>query len=133
MPGESSVIVRLRLLGANTFAAGTDRAAVGMERLGAASTGAAAKVRGVAASTGGVLRGVARFGKGVALVGGVVGFEAGKMAMNFQQAMLMIHTQAGASAGEVKKLSGEVLNLAHTSAMQSPQELANAARRRCRR
>jgi TP901 family phage tail tape measure protein len=126
MPGESSVIVRLRLLGANTFAAGTDRAAVGMERLGAASTGAAAKVRGVAASTGGVLRGVARFGKGVALVGGVVGFEAGKMAMNFQQAMLMIHTQAGASAGEVKKLSGEVLNLAHTSAMQSPEELANA-------
>jgi hypothetical protein len=47
------------------------------------------------------------------------------MAMDFQQAMLMIHTQAGASAGEVKKLSGAVLNLAKIEP-QSPQQLANA-------
>src|SRR4051812_972848 len=46
-----------------------------------------------------------------------------KMGVDFQQQMLLIQTQAGASAGEVHKLSGEVLQLAKVTP-QGPGELA---------
>src|SRR5581483_3315363 len=53
-----------------------------------------------------------------------VGAVAGKMAMNFQQSMEMIHTQAGASQQEVNSLSKSVLNLAGHGVTQAPNELA---------
>lgn len=55
----------------------------------------------------------------VALLGGV----ATKMAIDFNQQMLLIQTQAGATAAEVRNLTGAVLDLAKT-APQSPTELA---------
>lgn len=51
------------------------------------------------------------------------GVASAKMAIDFQQQMLLIQTQAGASAGEVKKMTGAVLELAKT-APQGPVELA---------
>jgi len=53
---------------------------------------------------------VALLGIGVAAVG--VGYESVKMATGFDQAMEMVHTQAGASQQEVDKLKGSVLALA---------------------
>ncbi len=64
-----------------------------------------------------------KFGQAMSTLGGatllgaaagfaVVGTESVKMAMSFQSAMEMIHTQAGASQAEVKKMSEAVLNLA---------------------
>lgn len=52
-----------------------------------------------------------------------IGVIATKMGIDFNKQMLLIQTQAGASAGEVKKLSGEVLNLAKMTP-QGPTELA---------
>jgi len=46
-----------------------------------------------------------------------------KLGVDFQQQMLLIETQAGASAGEVHKLNGEVLQLAKI-APQGPVQLA---------
>jgi TP901 family phage tail tape measure protein len=46
-----------------------------------------------------------------------------KMGVDFQQQMLLIQTQAGASASEVHKLSGEVLQLAKVTP-QGPEQLA---------
>lgn len=53
-----------------------------------------------------------------------VAVAAGKMAIDFQKQMLLVQTQAGASAGEVKKMSAAVLDLARTSAAQGPEQLA---------
>lgn len=53
----------------------------------------------------------------------LLGYAATKMGVEFSQNMLMIQTQAGASAKEVQNLSGEVLKLAKATP-QSPVELA---------
>jgi TP901 family phage tail tape measure protein len=74
----------------------------------------------------------AKLGKTVVLAGAAmgaaaaaVGYESIKMATSFQASMTKIHTQAGASAAEVTKLSGAVLKLAsHTQ--QGPQALADS-------
>lgn len=50
---------------------------------------------------------------------------AAKGAMDFQQAMTQVQTQAGASATEVQALSDQVMNLAQSSE-QGPTDLANA-------
>jgi TP901 family phage tail tape measure protein len=66
-------------------------------------------------------------GKGMLLgIGAVavgVGYESVKMAAGFDQAMEMVHTQAGASQQEVDKLKGSVLALAPAVGM-GPEELA---------
>jgi phage-related protein len=49
---------------------------------------------------------------GIGLVAAGVGYESVKMAAGFDQAMEMVHTQAGASQQEVDKLKGSVLALA---------------------
>lgn len=63
----------------------------------------------------------ALLGIGAVAVG--VGYESVKMAAGFDQAMEMIHTQAGASQAEVEKLKGSVLALAPAVGM-GPEELA---------
>lgn len=66
-------------------------------------------------------------GKGALLgIGAValgVGYESVKMASGFDQAMEMVHTQAGASQAEVDKLKGSVLALAPAVGM-GPEQLA---------
>jgi hypothetical protein len=52
-----------------------------------------------------------------------LGVYAMKGAMDFQQAMTLVQTQAGASATEVADLSKQVMQLATTS-QQGPTELA---------
>ena len=53
----------------------------------------------------------------------LLGFEAVKMGIEFQRQMLLIQTQAGASAAEVRNLTGEVLKLAPAVGM-GPTQLA---------
>lgn len=52
-----------------------------------------------------------------------IGYGATKLALSFDQDMTMIQTQAGASAGEVKNLRDQVLDLA-AKMPQSPDEMA---------
>lgn len=126
MPAADPVDVILRLQGIRSFLAGTREASVGIREMGVAAGQASAESNAAAASGGrlsgamGLVRKAGRVGA-LALVG--VGIEATKMATNFDQAMTMIHTQAGASTAEVDRLRGQVLALAKTSP-QGPEELA---------
>jgi TP901 family phage tail tape measure protein len=54
-----------------------------------------------------------------------LGFIAGKMAIDFHQAMSLVQTQAGASAKEAKFLESSVLHMAENSRF-GPTELADA-------
>jgi TP901 family phage tail tape measure protein len=83
-------------------------------------------------SAGALERGLAKLGRAIAVTGttlaagAVAGVtESVKMAVSFQTAMTKIQTQAGASAADVKQLSGEVLKLG-MYAEQGPTDLANA-------
>lgn len=60
-------------------------------------------------------------GLAIGLVGALV--ESTKQAMAFQRSMELIHTQAGASTGEVKKMSGALLDMAK-SVGTTPEDLA---------
>lgn len=114
------------------LAVAQDKLAISTARYGAGSTGAAAaaslyrkQVEGIAESN---LAAAATVGRTitthVTAPAALLGYEAVKMGANFQAAMLQIQTQAGASADEVKNLSGQVLNLASSGAQQGPVELA---------
>lgn len=67
------------------------------------------------------LAGVAKAGLAA---GAVLGIAAVKQASDFEQAMLLVHTQAGATRKEVDRLRGSVLKLANDSEF-SPKELAD--------
>lgn len=127
MPGVGEAVeVVLRLQGERAFIAGTRASAESMRELGAASARAGEESRASSVKMGrsGVLMDAAKkgaVGLGVALAGTAI--EAAKMGIEFQKQMELVHTQAGASQGEVRKLSGEVLNLAKVTP-QGPQELA---------
>lgn len=114
------------------LAAAQDKLALATDRYGAGSLGAATatmryrkEVDALAASQ---LAAASTIGRTltthVTLPLAALGFEAAKMATNFQAQMLMVQTQAGASAEEVKRLSGEVLKLASSGAQQGPTMLA---------
>jgi TP901 family phage tail tape measure protein len=67
-------------------------------------------------------------GVGTALVGGAFVTGVGlavRSAIKFQSEMLLVQTQAGASAAEVKTMSGEILKLAGPVAT-APEALANS-------
>lgn len=71
---------------------------------------------------------VGKMAKGIGLAFGAVelarfGADSIKASRQFQQAMTIVHTQAGASAKEVSKLTGEVLKLAPTVGA-GPEKLA---------
>jgi TP901 family phage tail tape measure protein len=101
-----------------------------MERSAAASTAA---VRGWGTRVGGTLTTIGARGKGVEKVGrsmsraflplaAALGISA-KKALDFEQQMKLIQTQAGGTARDVRILSVQVLNLAKSTA-QGPNELA---------
>lgn len=125
---ESSVLVRLRLLGASRFRAEARGAATGLGTMEKASLGAATRLRGVGAAMGTAGAGLAagaRLLRRAALPLVAIGGLAVKSAADFQQAMELIHTQAGASQASVERLKGQVLALAKVRP-QGPTELANA-------
>lgn len=114
------------------LAVAQDKLAISTARYSVGSTGAAAatlryrmEVDALSASQ---LRAAAAVGtalsKYVTVPVAALGFEAAKAATNFQSSMLLIQTQAGASAEEVQKLTGQVLNLASSGAQQGPNTLA---------
>jgi TP901 family phage tail tape measure protein len=128
MANESSVVVRLRLLGGQLFASTARRDAVALGAMGKSGGIAARAMRGVSGALGvasAAAVGAARLIRRAAFPLAALGVASGKLAMDFQQAMEMIHTQAGASQKEVDSLSKSVLNLAKIEP-QSPKELANA-------
>lgn len=125
---ESNVLVRLRLLGASRFAAEARGASAGLGTMSKASMGAATRLRGVGAAmgtAGSAIAGGARLLRRAAFPLAAIGGLAVKSAADFQTAMELIHTQAGASQKEVEQLRGRVLALAKVSP-QGPTQLANA-------
>lgn len=93
-----------------------------------ASLGAATRLRGVGKAMGVAGAGLAagaRLLRRAALPLAVIGGAAVKVASDFQQAMEMVHTQAGETQKNVDKLSGSVLKLAKVRP-QGPVQLANA-------
>lgn len=126
MPEADALDVILRLQGLRSFVAGTREAAAGVRGVGRATEESSLASRKASAAQGhqvgvlGLLR-KASLGVGGALA--LAGVEGVKMSVRFGQQMEMIHTQAGASQGEVTKLKGAVLDLGK-STPQGPMELA---------
>lgn len=108
-----------------------DKLSIATARYGVGTTGAAkatiAYRREIEALSAAQMRAMQNVGRSlstyVTLPTILLGYEAVKMGVSFSQNMTMIQTQAGASAAEVHKLSGEVLQLAKSSP-QGPTELA---------
>lgn len=73
---------------------------------------------------GAVSKRAAVLGKAILGIGAVVAVAAGHLSIDFNQAMELSHTQAGATAKEVSNLSGKVLELAKHSEF-APKELAD--------
>lgn len=70
---------------------------------------------------------VGRIMTGVGAVMAGVGYVSAKAAIDFQQSMERIHTQAGVAQGGVDQMSKSVLAFAQSGkAMQGPNDLANA-------
>src|SRR5581483_8089185 len=87
-----------------------------MDEAGVKAEETDAKMKGLGAGSSAMFLGL-----GAAVLG--VGYESVKMASGFDQAMEMVHTQAGASQQEVDKLKGSVLALAPAVGM-GPEQLA---------
>lgn len=85
---------------------------------GATSLGSIGKVGGA------VMTRLGQLGKATAVFGIAVAVAAGHLSIDFNQAMELSHTQAGATAKEVSNLSGKVLELSKHSEF-APTELAN--------
>lgn len=113
------------------LAVAQDKLAIATSRFGASTTGAARATlayrrevealqeRQLAAAMS-VARSMSRYVTAPTLLAAAA---AVKMGIDFQRNMQLIYTQAGASAGEVRKLNGQVLDLARNSAL-GPTELA---------
>lgn len=114
------------------LAVAQDKLAISTARYGAGTTGAAAATlkyrREIEALSAAQLRAVETVGstitRGITVPTALLGLAAVKMGVDFNKQMLLIQTQAGASASEVKNLSDQVLGLAKGDAAQSPVELA---------
>jgi TP901 family phage tail tape measure protein len=106
------ILVELKA-NAGSFVAGMKEAQHEVQKLGTQSAGHMQKFAAVGKA--------ALFGVGAAAVG--VSVVSLKMGMDFQAAMELIHTQAGASQVEVNKMSKAVLGLAGKTAT-APEELA---------
>lgn len=119
---RSSVDVFLSLHGQRKFSKEVAASGAELEAMGLKGAQAMAKF----AASGERLK---SFGKSwthnVSLPVAGLGFIAGKMAIDFHQAMSLLQTQAGASAKEAKFLEGSVLHMAENSRF-GPTELANA-------
>jgi TP901 family phage tail tape measure protein len=127
---ESSVLVRLRLLGGALFV-GETRAATaslaGFRAESAATSGVLGGVRRRIGGAGAAIAGATRVIGGAAIVVGALGGEAVHMAANFGQAMEMVHTQAGETQKRTDLLGKSIINLSRGGRFaQGPTELANA-------
>ncbi len=82
-----------------------------------------AEIKGTSASGAAAGGALGKVGKAGAAAGVVIAAAAVHMAADFKQQMTLIETQAGASKGEIDKLTGSVLKLA-TESEFGPTELA---------
>lgn len=123
---QEALDIILRLQGVPTYTAGMGEASSANDKF-AASSGRAAKMSNESAAASERQRGaaalVSKAMKGTGLILAAAGVEGIKMAMNFDRQMEMLHTQAGATQGEVERMKGAVLGLAGT-VPQGPLELA---------
>lgn len=98
-------------------------AAVAAKGTAAATTTAASSTGKFGTAAGKAGAELAKIGKAAALAGVVVAIESVKMASSFDQAMVQIHTQAGAAGENIHKLGDEVLTLSGQVGI-APQKLA---------
>lgn len=101
---------------ASGLIASCGQASAALARVGASAKAAADESSAAAdkttASSGKMAANFKKFGAASALVLVGIGVASVNAAATFEQSMTKVNTQAGASTGEVKRLSGEVLKLA---------------------
>ena len=113
------------------LAVAQDKLAISTARYGVGTTGAAAatvkyrkEVEALAASQSMAMGKIGHaITRGVTIPTLLLGAAATKMSIEYHKQMLMIQTDAGASATELKNMTGAVLDLARTSP-EGPEELA---------
>lgn len=83
--------------------------------------------KSIAANKGKITGRLAAIGKAGALAGAALGVAAVKSNIDFEHAMTIVQTQAGASRKEVEKLSDSILNFASSGHTEfTPKDLADA-------
>ena len=119
---RDAIDVAIRLHGQRKFAKEVEASAAELESLGVRG----AKSISSFARTGEKLKSFGRsWTRNISLPVAGLGFVAGKMAIDFHQAMSLVQTQAGASAKEAKFLESAVLRMAENSKF-SADEMADA-------
>lgn len=112
--------------GAIGAAGGVARAETSVGLLGRSTTGAGQAIGHLGGVVGGVVRSVGLLGGTFAILGGAGAIGgAVKSALTFQQQMLLIKTQAGASTAELNSMTAAVMKLAPAVGV-GPNELALA-------
>jgi TP901 family phage tail tape measure protein len=129
MPSADELLIRVRLTGARTAASEAKVVATSIDEIGAAE-------RRAAGASGTLVSRMNKAGGRLTATGhtmsraftvpflAVAGASA-KLAMDFQQNMELIHTQAGATQGEVGTMSNFILHHMN-NAVQGPNDLAKA-------
>lgn len=121
MANESSVLVRLRLLGASTFARDANVAGRGLGTLSAKAQQAKVKLGGVGAAARGAQRSIGLMGTAVG-VGGAAGFAKGVGAsVNFEQSMANVQARLLTTKGNMELLSAQAIDLGGKTAFSANQ------------
>jgi TP901 family phage tail tape measure protein len=124
--GQEALDIILRLQGVPTYTAGMSEASAANDKFAASSKRASGMSNEAAASSerqAGAAALVSKAMKATGLGFAAAAIEGIKMSMNFNRQMEMLHTQAGATQGEVERMKGAVLSMAGT-VPQGPLELA---------
>jgi TP901 family phage tail tape measure protein len=100
----------------------TDRASAVFDKVGGSAARAGTDVE---AASGKMSKALAAVATGAAIGGAAFAVAAVKMAADFNSQMLLIQTQAGGTAAEVKKMTPAILSLAGQTA-QAPEALATS-------
>jgi TP901 family phage tail tape measure protein len=117
--------ILLKLSNLQGFVAGTREAAGSVRDIGKASTEASAESKASSGKMAGAAGLVQKAWMTTAAAVGYFAYKSGKMAIDFQQQMELIHTQAGASQGEVTKMSKAILDMSASGMYaQGPVKLA---------
>jgi TP901 family phage tail tape measure protein len=124
--GSTDVLdILLKLSNLQGFVAGTQEAAGGIREIGVAARETSAQTVTAGNKMSGLAGLASKAYKASAVAAGAFAYESVKKFNNFQAQMAMIHTQAGASAAEVKIMTQAILGMSASGMYaQGPEELA---------
>lgn len=117
--------ILLTLSNLRGFVAGSREAAASVRSIGTATAETNAKTGAAGSRMTGVAGLASKAFMGTAVAAGAFAYESTKMAIAFDKQMEMVHTQAGATQGEVTRMSAAILAMSKSGQYaQGPQQLA---------